>query len=157
VHRDRRISERVEIDPIDVTWLPVSAPIEGRRWMRPQEGSLVEISTTGARVITQAHHRIDIGSWIELDIEGDCAVAAVKRVAAMTEPAGIMYGVEFVMLAAPLRARLENTIAAHLANRGLHPGPPPPLAPRHPHAPTIIGDEQHSVPTPHHPQPVNLR
>ena len=125
MHRDRRIGERVEIEPIDVTWLPVSNPIARHDWVRPQKGSLIEISATGATMLTQAPHRIEIGSWIELDVEGDCAVVAIQRIAETTDPAALVYRVEFVMLAPTLRSRVDHTIAAHLENRGLDRGAAP--------------------------------
>jgi hypothetical protein len=143
VHRDRRIGERVEIGPINVTWLPATAAVEGGRWVRPRQGSLVEISATGARVLTQARDGIEVGSWIELDVEGDCAVVAVQRIAETTEPAGIVYIVEFVMLAPTLRTRVDHALAAHLENRGLDRGAAPVmLAPRHPHEFLPAGHEQ---------------
>jgi len=110
---------------------------------------LVESSTmkdglaTGATMLTQAPHRIEIGSWIELDVEGDCAVVAIQRIAETTDPAALVYRVEFVMLAPTLRARVEHTIAAHLGNRGLHRGATPPLlAPSQIHQLQPTGREQ---------------
>ena len=125
------------------SWLPVSTPIERRHWVRPQEGSLVEISATSATMLTQAPHRIEIGSWIELDVEGDCAVAAVQRIATTDPPANV-YSVGFVMLAPTLRARIDHTIAAHLENRGPDRGATPlALAPSHPLQLHPTGHGQH--------------
>ena len=129
MHRDRRISERIEIEPIDITWLPVSAPIDGHRWVRQQDGSLVEISATGAKIVTRAQHHVDIGAWIELDVEGDCAVVAVRRITETTDPAGMVFDVTFVMVAPTLRARVDYTIATRLGRRGLQYGNVTPLLP----------------------------
>ena len=118
MHRNRRrIGERIEIEPIDVTWLPVSAPSEGHRWVRQQDGSLVEISATGATMVTRARHPVDIGAWIEIDVDGDCAVVAVRRVTETTDSTGMVFDVAFVMLAPTLRARVDCTIATRLGNR----------------------------------------
>ena len=130
MHRDRRrVGERIDIEPIDVTWLPVSTPSEGHRWLRQQDGSLVEISATGARMVTAARHPVDIGVWIELDVEGDCAVVAVRRVTETTDSAGMVFDVAFVMLAPTLRDRIDCTIATRLGHRGLVHGSVTPLLP----------------------------
>jgi hypothetical protein len=88
VHRDRRIGERIEIEPIDVMLLPVSSPIEG-----------------------------------------DSAVVAVQRIVDTDDPIGVVFSVAFVILAPTLRARIDHTIAAHLAARGLQPRGATPLLP----------------------------
>ena len=122
------MGERIEIEPIAITWRPVSAPIEGHL-VQAQQGSLVEISFTGARVLARARHSMEIGSWIELDVEGDCAVVAVQRIAEATDSPGVLYSVAFVMLSPTLRARVDHTIATQLATRGLRHGGATPLLP----------------------------
>jgi hypothetical protein len=129
VHRDRRIGERIEIEPIDVMLLPVSSPIEGDHWVRQQKGSLVEISSTGATMLARTRHSIEIGSWVEVDVEGDCAVVAVQRIVDTDDPIGVVFSVAFVILAPTLRARIDHTIATHLATRGLQQRGATPLLP----------------------------
>jgi hypothetical protein len=114
VHRDRRIGERVEIEPIDASWIPVTAQIQGGRRARPQPVSLVEVSIGGARVISRSPSRVRVGTWMELDFDGDRGVVVVRRIADAADPSNTVYGVSFVMLDVTLRARIDQLIALHL-------------------------------------------
>ena len=93
---------------------------------RPQPVSLVEVSIGGARVMSRSPSRIEVGTWMELDVDGDRGVVVVRRIAEAEDPSLTVYGVSFVMLAAPLRARIDQTIARHLErDRSAEIGPPP--------------------------------
>ena len=114
VQRDRRIGERVEIEPIHACWTPIAAQIQSGRWARRQPVTLVEVSSTGARVMSRWPSRIEVGTWMELDVDGDRGVVKVRRIADTKDPSVTVYGVAFVMLTPRLRARIDETIAAHL-------------------------------------------
>ena len=114
MQRDRRVGERVEIEPIHASWITITAQIQGGRRARPQPASLVEVSVGGARVMSQSPSRIEVGTWMELDVDGHCGVVVVRRIAEQEDPSVTVYGVSFVMLAPTLRARIDQTIAAHL-------------------------------------------
>ena len=114
MHRDRRIGERVEIEPIHASWIPVTTQIQGGRRARPQPVSLVEVSIGGARVMSRSPSRIEVGTWMELDVDGDRGVVVVRRIAEAEGPSLTVYGVSFVVLALTLRARIDQAIALHL-------------------------------------------
>jgi len=112
MQRDRRIGERVDIEPLHVSWMPFKTQIQGGRRARPQPASLVELSVTGARVMSRSPRRIEVGTWMDLDVDGHCGVVEVRRIAEAKEPTVIVYGVAFVTLEPTLRARIDTTIAA---------------------------------------------
>ena len=116
MHRDRRIGERVEIEPIHSSWIPVTAQIQGGRRARPQPVSLVEVSIGGARVISRSRRRVKVGTWMELDVAGDRGVVVVRRIAEAEDPSLTVYGVSFAMLDDTLRARIDQLIALHLGS-----------------------------------------
>ena len=114
MQRDRRIGERVEIEPIHASWIPITAQLQSGRRTRPQPASLVEVSSTGARVMSRWPSRIEVGTWMELDVDGHRGVLEVRRIAENKDPSLTVYGVSFVTLAPTLQERIDRTISAHL-------------------------------------------
>ena len=114
MQRDRRIGERVDIEPMHLSWMPFTTQIHEGRRTRPQPASLVELSVTGARVLSRSPRRIEVGTWMDVDVDGHCGVVEVRRIAEAKEPSAVVYGVAFVTLEPTLRARIDETIAAQL-------------------------------------------
>ena len=114
MQRNRRIGERVEIEPMHVSWIPFTTQFRDGRRPRPQPAALVELSDSGARVMSRSPRRIEVGTWMELDVEGHCGVVEVRRIAQAKDPSVIVYGVTFVTLEPTLRARIDTTISTQL-------------------------------------------
>ena len=58
--------------------------------------------------------RIEVGTWMELDVDGHRGVVKVRRIAESKDPSLTVYGVSFVTLVPTLQQRIDQTIAAHL-------------------------------------------
>ena len=111
---NRRIGRRVSVDPsAALSWLPsVPAKRFGRR-RKPQRGSLVDLSLTGARIKAPADPAIVAGTLVVIAVDDLRGVVKVRRIDAAIDPAVSLYGVEFIRLDARLQDLMDRTLSVH--------------------------------------------
>src|SRR4029450_6389448 len=102
---DRRLGKRVEIAPVAVEWTPAIAKKRFGRRVRPEPAHIVEISISGARIGARSRERIEVGSWMVLDVDGYHAVVEVRRIADNDDKSAFVFGVAFVLLAPGLQQK----------------------------------------------------
>ncbi|MCD9624532.1 PilZ domain-containing protein [Rhabdothermincola salaria] len=111
---ERRIGERVPIEPIEVTWL-VPAEESGRfgrrrRVVREQSGRVLDVSITGAAIEGPAESGLRTGAEVTIRACGGDSVVRIRR-AQETERSGILrYGVEFVALDGGLKGEVSSIL-----------------------------------------------
>ena len=115
---DRRVGKRVEIAPVAITWTPAIAKQSLGRGPRPQPAHLIEVSVSGAQIISHSRTGIDIGTWMALDIDGYHALVEVRRIFEVDDGADFTFGVAFVLLAPDLQQKIARTVAQQLAPGG---------------------------------------
>ena len=117
---NRRIGERVTITPVAVAWMPaITENRRGRRGRRrsPQPAYLVELSVSGARIVAHSRSRIEVGTWMELDVQGHHGVVEVRRIEDTDNRSAFVFGVVFILLAPELQQRIYRTIALSRSRR----------------------------------------
>ena len=115
---DRRLGERVEIAPVAITWTPAIAKQALGRAPRPQPGHLVEVSVSGARIISPSRTGIEVGAWMALDIEGYHGLVEVRRIVEADDQTGFVFGVVFILLAPDLQQKVNRTVAQRRTRQG---------------------------------------
>jgi hypothetical protein len=108
---ERRIGERVAVDPIAVRWVVVAdrAGRFGRRRNETVEhpGRILDVSVTGAAIEGPSALSALVGKEVSLLTEEGESVVRVRRVADTSDPARHVYGVMFVQLHEELQARID--------------------------------------------------
>lgn len=106
--RDRRIGERIAIEPIDVAWVVSPTRSTGlfrRRSAEPVEepGRVVDISVTGAGIEGPDHPDLVPRSTATVTFAGGGSVVRIRRKVATGRPGVAFYGVELEELDPALR------------------------------------------------------
>jgi hypothetical protein len=115
---DRRVGKRVEIAPVAITWTPAITQQSLGRGPRPQPAHLVEVSVSGAQIISRSRAGIDVGTWMALDVEGYHALVEVRRIVEADDRTDFTFGVAFVLLAPDLQRKIARTVAQQHAPGG---------------------------------------
>jgi hypothetical protein len=115
VQNDRRIGQRVNIVPVAATWTPVTVTKWYRRRPRPQAVRVVEISVTGARLVSASRDAVAVGMLMTLDVAGSHSIVEVRHITATDS--GYAFGVMFVTLAPALEKNVYDTIARFSTQR----------------------------------------
>jgi hypothetical protein len=113
--RDRRIGDRVIIEPIDVTWITTDVVAQGvLRRPKPvraeHPGRIVNISVTGAGVEGPPHPDLQTGRMAVIAFQGGRSVVCIRRVCDTDRPGVVYYGVEHEELHAGLREAIFMTV-----------------------------------------------
>jgi hypothetical protein len=113
--RDRRIGERIAIEPIEVAWLLASTRSSGLLRRRTSEaveepGRVVDISVTGAGIEGPDHPDLVPRSIASVTFEGGVSVVRIRRKVATTRPGVAFYGVELEELDERLREAFYSAL-----------------------------------------------
>lgn len=113
--RDRRIGERVSIEPVDVAWLTTDVVAQGRlRRAKPtaveHPGRIVNLSATGAGIEGPFHPALRVGAKATLVYEGSLSVVWIRRITDTDRPDVAYYGVELEEMDPALREAVFSIV-----------------------------------------------
>lgn len=110
--RDRRIGDRISIEPIEVAWVVSLRPSGLRRRREPGEapGRVVDISVTGAGIEGPDHPDLVLRRTAEVVYEGGRSVVRIRRKVAADRPGVAFYGVELEELDPALREAFYSAL-----------------------------------------------
>jgi hypothetical protein len=113
--RDRRIGDRVSIEPIQVTWLTTDVVASGvlrRARPRPAEhpGRIVNVSVTGAGIEGPRHPDLKPRTRATLGFEGGSSQVLIRRVQPTRRPDVVYYGVQLEDLDPALREAIYSRV-----------------------------------------------
>ncbi len=113
--RDRRIGERIQIEPIEIGWIVSGTRSSGllrRRSNGPVEepGRVVDISVTGAGIEGPDHPDLVPRSKASVAFEGGVSVVRIRRKVATGTPGVAFYGVELEELDPALREAFYSAL-----------------------------------------------
>jgi hypothetical protein len=113
--RDRRIGERVSIEPVEVTWLTTDVVAPGRlRRAKPttveHPGRIVNLSATGAGIEGPRHPQLRVGAKATLLYEGALSFVWIRRVTDAADPEALYYGVELEEMHPTLREAVFSIV-----------------------------------------------
>lgn len=106
--RDRRIGDRVSIEPFDVTWLTTDVVATGRlRRAKPttvhHPGRIVNLSATGAGIEGPVHPALRVGAKATIVYQDALSIVWIRRVTDTDRPDVAYYGVELEEMHPTLR------------------------------------------------------
>jgi hypothetical protein len=93
---ERRIGQRVDVDPVEVLWR-VPSERHRRRWRRGggvQTGALVDLSVSGLKVRAPAADDLSVGAVVPVEIDGVAGDVAVRRIVPVPGTRFADYGVQ---------------------------------------------------------------
>lgn len=106
--RERRISNRIDIEPIAVAWLTID-PVTSRvlRVTKPtpveHPGWIVNLSTSGAGIVGPAHKDLQLRTKATIVYEGGHSTVWIRRITPTNRGDLLYYGVELEEMDAGLR------------------------------------------------------
>jgi PilZ domain len=112
---DRRIGERIVIEPIEVVWAVVENVPQGRlRRKKPaitgRPGHVIDVSVTGAAIAGPAHPDLVTGAKAVIVFDHGRSEVRIKRCVPTKDPEVVRYGVEYEHLDAALREAIFTAV-----------------------------------------------
>ena len=110
---NRRIGRRVPVTTTaSLSWLLLVPPKRFGRKRKPQQGWVVDLSLTGARIKAPTDPVVADGSLVAIGVGDLHGVVEVRRIDAAIDPAVSLYGVQFLRLDARLQDLINHTLSA---------------------------------------------
>jgi hypothetical protein len=112
---NRRIGDRLAIDPIEVTWI-IGDPGPARRSRRRSKvdsytGYMIDVSVSGAAILGPSSPQLPLRSAVIIRVHGVESSVMIRRSQAAHVQGMLLYGVQFLVL----DKRLETEIYALLS------------------------------------------
>jgi hypothetical protein len=111
---NRRVGPRVALDPLEVAWRvapPGSTPREQRKH-RPQRGSLLDLSVSGALVAAPQANELSAGAVLYMAIDDQVGKVRIRRIIDSPDRGMVRYGIEFVELGSDLTRYVHGALQA---------------------------------------------
>lgn len=131
---DRRIGRRVDVEPVEVTWVVARAGRFNTK-KRPLEaaGQILNLSITGAAVMGPPDLSLEPGATVNLRCDGRESVVVVRHAEPVGDGAAVRYGLEITRPHPTMQRRINEVLADAPA---VAPTPVATQAPLAPTAPT---------------------
>jgi hypothetical protein len=118
---DRRIGQRHQVFPTEVSWRTVGA--RGRHHDltgRGKKAHVVEVSVSGLGVVAPRSRRLAVGSVVSVTYAHGEGVAVVRRMGPVDEDGNVFYGLELVDQSSALAMVLYDTFLARFSRVPAH-------------------------------------
>jgi hypothetical protein len=111
---DRRVGPRVAFEPIDVAWrLPEPGNEKrGLRRQKPQTGSLLGLSISGARVEAPPANDLSVGAVLYMAIDDHVGKVRIRRIERSAVKGPVRYGIEFCDVDSPLTRYVNGALSS---------------------------------------------